>query len=343
MRIRGLAVLATAAMILGSGGARDRTILRVALKLAAADVDALTKAGYEVLTVAHDQSWADVVAPPSKRLKHLTILAERPVDGSYRPDRAYKTPATVEAALRDYAQRFPRLVTLRSIGKSGEGRDIWAVKLTADGYADLITKPVVLFNAMHHAREVMSTEVALDTIDYLLARYGKEEDATRWLDETEVWVLPMLNVDGNNRVWTQDAMWRKNTREGHGTDINRNYPFQWKACDGSSGDPGDETYRGTGPASEPETRAMMAFVTEIRPVFDISYHSYGEYVLYPYGCRGQRADAAEVEAIGKELAARLPSDAGPGHYKAGSWPTIPSTWMSSAAPPTSSPAKCPDL
>lgn len=69
-----------------------------------------------------------------------------------------------------------------------------------------------------------------------------------------------------------------------GTDLNRNYGYRWACCGGSSGDPASETYRGPAPFSAPETDAVRRFV-EARPHLRtaISYHSYGDQVLYPYG------------------------------------------------------------
>jgi hypothetical protein len=68
----------------------------------------------------------------------------------------------------------------------------------------------------------------------------------------------------------------------------------------------------------------MRLVEQIQPVFSISYHSYSELVLYPYGCNGQRAEAYEViEPIGQNLAGRLRSDDGQGTYAAGtSWEVL---------------------
>ena len=101
-------------------------------------------------------------------------------------------------------------------------------------------------------------------------------------------------------------MWRKNTRNGHGVDLNRNYPYGWNSCKGSSASTGAQDYRGTEPASEPETKAMMDFVATIKPVFDISYHSYSEIVIYPYGCRPNRTPTEEaVEIIGKEIGKKI--------------------------------------
>ena len=131
-------------------------------------------------------------------------------------------------------------------------------------------EPAILYNSMHHAREVMTPEIGIDMVEYLLTRYGSDEKVTKWVNENEIWVVPMLNVDGNNRVWSGDSMWRKNTRNSYGVDINRNYPHEWGACNGSSGSTWSQTYRGSA-ASEPETRYLMGLVANIKPVFDISY------------------------------------------------------------------------
>jgi hypothetical protein len=107
-------------------------------------------------------------------------------------------------------------------------------------------------------------------------------------------------------MWTEDSMWRKNTRDGHGVDINRNYPYAWNSCNGSSARTGADDYRGTSAGSEPETQAMMNFVADIKPVFNISYHSYSEIVIYPFGCKPSRTPAEEaVEAIGIEIAKKI--------------------------------------
>ncbi len=239
-------------------------------------------------------------------------------------DTSYKTPEKIEALLKDFAQKYPELTELVDAGKSLEGRSIWALKIT-DKTAPAGTKPAILFNGMHHAREVMTPEIPLDIADYLLSHYKDDARVKHWVDANEIWVLPMLNVDGNNIVWNTDNYWRKNAREGYGVDINRNYPYAWSKCNGSSGQKWSETYRGSKAASEPETQTLMNLVAKIRPVIDISLHSYSELVLYPYGCKGQRALTKKVvEGLGKQLADLLPSDEREGqNYTAGTpWETL---------------------
>lgn len=220
------------------------------------------------------------------------------------PDDEYKTSEEIYSLLKEFSTAFPEITKLVSIGKSLEGRDIWAIKISDNAKLDESeVEPSVLFNGMHHAREVMTPEVALDIIEQLIEGHNSGDLKVQgWINSMEIWVMPMFNVDGNNKMWTADRWWRKNTRDGHGVDLNRNYPTTWDSCNGSSGWPGSQTYRGASPASEPETQAMMDFVGKIRPVFNISYHSYSEIVIYPLGCSSLRTGTKEiVEGIGKEI------------------------------------------
>ena len=227
------------------------------------------------------------------------------------PDREYKNPEEIETFLKEIHARYKDLTKLVSIGKSLEGRDIWALKISDEPLKDDLTEPSVLFNSMHHAREIMTPEVSIDIIEYLLLNYNQKPDVTSWVNNTQIWVMPMFNVDGNNKMWNHDSYWRKNTRGGYGVDLNRNYPTGWNSCNGSSGSQSSQTYRGPNPASEPETQAMMAFIKNTRPVFDISYHAYSELVIYPYGCGKKRTQTKEVvEKIGKKVAHLLDYEPG---------------------------------
>jgi carboxypeptidase T len=227
------------------------------------------------------------------------------------PDPEYQNPQEIEAHVKRYANEYPELTKLVEVGNSIEGRKIWAIKISDNADQRETSEPVTMFNSMHHAREVMTPEISLDIIDYLLTRYNSDEKVRHWVDSNEIWIIPMFNVDGNNRMWTQDSMWRKNARESYGVDLNRNYPVGWNSCNGSSGSRFSQTYRGTSAASEPETQAMMRFVSDIKPVFNISYHSYSELVLYPYGCSPSRTATREVvEAIGSEMGRLLNYTAG---------------------------------
>ncbi len=248
-------------------------------------------------------------------LRSLKVLAKREL---LAPDSAYKKPSDVEQFLLSTEQAYPDLAVVESIGKSVEGRNIYAIHLS--NHKIRSPKPSVLFDAMHHAREIMTPEVALDIVDYLTKNYATNDQVKKWMDSYSIWVVPMVNPDGNNEVWTSQSMWRKNNQGGYGVDINRNYPYAWNSCNGSSGSKSSETYRGDKPASEPETNALMDLAKKINPIFNVSYHSTSEIVIYPFGCNPKHIPAPDqktYEEVGKELAKRLVRDSGSGSYKAG--------------------------
>lgn len=255
-------------------------------------------------------------APTSLKQK---ILRARRIP--FAPDSQYKRPEDIQRILEQVELEYPHLAQLEIIGQSHEGRDIYAIKLTNKFFIPSAgEKKTILFDAMHHAREVMTPEVALDIIDYLTKNFQTDTKVQKWLSENEVWVVPMVNPDGNARVWGNSSMWRKNTRGGYGVDVNRNYPHDWNTCNGSSGSQSNETYRGPSPASEPETKALMDLAGRIKPKFNISYHSFSEIVIYPYGCSPKRipnGDRQMYEQIGNELASLLQRDSGQGTYRAG--------------------------
>ena len=101
------------------------------------------------------------------------------------------------------------------------------------------------------------------------------------LSGTQLWVIDTVNPDGLR------AHTRKNA---HGVDLNRNFPYRWRGnVPHSSG-----YYPGPRPASEPETRAVMAFVRRIEPEISIWYHQPWGAVL---ACHGSPRIGAEYAKL----------------------------------------------
>jgi hypothetical protein len=117
------------------------------------------------------------------------------------------------------------------------------------------------------------------------------------VNSREIYILFDVNPDGGEYDHSPSGYyvnWRKDRRPNEGsaevgTDPNRNWSYQWGCCGGSSGDPSSRTYRGPYPFSSPETDAVRSFVEsrviggEQQITALVSIHSYGEYVLWPYG------------------------------------------------------------
>ena len=98
--------------------------------------------------------------------------------------------------MRDYARAYPDWVTLESIGKSIEGRDIWVVTVNNRKTGDDRSKPAMYIDGNIHANEVQGAETALYTVDFLVKNYGRLEQVTELLDRAAFYVIPMVNPDG---------------------------------------------------------------------------------------------------------------------------------------------------
>ena len=132
-------------------------------------------------------------------------------------------------------------VEARQIGTSVGGRPITAVRRGEVGGR------VVLVIGVIHGDEAAGALI-VDRLGQLDVPAG-----------VDLWLVPSMNPDGQADVDRHNA---------NQVDLNRNFPYKW----GPIGSPGDGQYAGTGPASEPETQAMVAFIDEIRPDLVIWYH-----------------------------------------------------------------------
>ncbi|MCB0394315.1 MAG: zinc carboxypeptidase [Bdellovibrionales bacterium] len=235
-------------------------------------------------------------------------------------DARYYNSGTVDARLTELEGLYPEIAQKVEIGRTLKDKPIYALKISDDVQTNDPSEPKVLFNSMHHAREVMTTEVVMSIAESLLSGYQVDQKLTDYVDNAEIWLVPMVNPDGNDLVWSRDRMWRKNARGDYGVDINRNYPFRWGDCRGSSSYKYAQDYRGESVASEPETNVMMNLAKAIMPVTDISFHSFGELVLYSFGCQDESTNLplyVELAELGNSIGRSLPKESSGGTYTTG--------------------------
>jgi hypothetical protein len=98
--------------------------------------------------------------------------------------------------LQGWAEEYPALYAIESIGRSYEGRDIWLATVTNTETGPAAEKPAFLVEANIHAIEVTGCTAALHLLDRLLTGYGSDPKVTRALDTRAFYVIPRLNPDG---------------------------------------------------------------------------------------------------------------------------------------------------
>jgi hypothetical protein len=250
----------------------------------------LSRAGVDVTGSHHRLGFVDVYTTPEERDRLLIRHADRIRTIGHLSTRQplalsdYTDPAEMSAFLDQVEMDYPDIAMKVTIEDTlFEGHSIYAMKFS-DNVAVDEDEPTYLMDGQMHAREVMTAEVQMDAIDWLTSNYGTDADVTRWVDGMEIWIVPVVNPDGAAHMHTGNSMWRTNRHPGCGVDLNRNNSWSYRQCLGSSDQCGAEDFHGSGPASEPETMAMDALMAELRPMYYINYHSFGEYIVWPGGC-----------------------------------------------------------
>ncbi|HLF41724.1 MAG TPA: M14 family metallopeptidase, partial [Acidimicrobiia bacterium] len=287
------------------------------LRAGAPLVERLVRHGYDVAATraAPGGLEADLVLSPAEHARlteqGLPLTRWRSADGrtvldlvrqaasrGYTVWRSYDEPGGLREEMEELARTHPDLVQLKEIGRSGEGRPILALRVTA-GAPDVAdgSRPAVLHLSLQHAREWISGEVNRRLLRSYVEGYGTDPQVTALVDSRELWFVPVANPDGYERTFDGDRLWRKTTRDNNGdgrvtladgVDLNRNFPDHWGFDPEGSSDRGDsQSYRGPAEASEPETQAIVGLMGRIPFRFLVNYHSYGRLLLYPFGWQEQ--------------------------------------------------------
>ena len=237
-------------------------------------------------------------------------------------DAAYHNYAELTAEVNAAVAAYPSIAAKRVLGRTYEGRDIVAVKIS-DNVGTDETEPEILYDANHHAREHLTVEMSLYLLRLYTQSYASDSRIRSVVNSREIWIIPSVNPDGSEYDVATGSYrsWRKNrqpngTSRYVGTDLNRNYGYKWGCCGGSSGSTSSDTYRGTAAFSAPETKAVRDFVNsrvvggrqQIRAAMD--FHTYSELVLWPFGhttantTTGMTADQQSTFAtLGRQMAA----------------------------------------
>jgi carboxypeptidase T len=233
----------------------------------------------------------------------------------------FHTYAEVAADVAATAAAHPAIVSSFSIGKSYQGRELWAVKISDNVGVDE-AEPEVLYDGGTHADEHMGVEMTLRIMHWLVNGYGSDTRITNIVNSREIWIVFLVNPDGAEYDigGGKFHFWRKNRQPtpgttAIGTDLNRNFGYRWGLEGRTSRNPRAITYHGPRAWSAPETRAMRSFLAsrviggrqQIRAA--ITFHEAGRLVMWPYGYTlvnipgdMTRDDHAALVALGRHMA-----------------------------------------
>lgn len=226
------------------------------------------------------------------RLRDADSWKDEGLDRAFDYQNSYGRYDPIIQQYEDWRAQYPQFVSRTQIGTSINGRAIWAYRIWNPWGFQVNDPPAktIFFQGVQHAREWVATSVPMFITDMTLRRMGTTATFGRLMHKFQLVVIPVANPDGYEYSWTNDRYWRKNRRNNgsgsFGVDLNRNWATGWGG-EGSSGNRDSEVYRGTAAFSEPETRAIRDYANAIHatnPIVGfIDFHSYGQYILWPWG------------------------------------------------------------
>ena len=206
---------------------------------------------------------------------------------------SFKTYEQIGSEITAVEVAHPDIVDVFSIGRSYEGRELYAAKISDNVTVDE-GEPEVLIDALHHANEHATVAQALDLLHTLADGYGVDSAITSLVNERVVWIVFAVNPDGLAHEFSENGPWnwRKNRQPtpgstSIGTDLNRNYGAYWRCCNAGVRNPASRAYAGPARFSAPETAAMRDFIASRvidgvqRITIYLSLHAAGRYISWP--------------------------------------------------------------
>lgn len=161
-------------------------------------VSQLKSLGYQLILLDHDVL-----------LNTLDSLASDHLIGT-----SYHSYEAVTFILDSLANLYPAICEVISIGQTVEEREMWAVHIT-DNPGIEEAEPEIKLVANIHGDEMISQEMMLIFIEYLLQNYISNNRVQQFINHLDIWIVPNMNFDGSQELRRSNANY---------IDLNRNFP-----------------------------------------------------------------------------------------------------------------------
>ena len=170
--------------------------------------------------------------------------------------------------LHGIAAKCPHITRVYTIGYSVKKQPLMVIEISDNPGIHEPGEPEFKYVANMHGNEVTGRETLLHLIQTMCDEYGTNERITKLVDTTRIHILPCMNPDGYVRAHVGDVQGILGRSNGHRVDLNRNFPDRF---------PGR-----TQPHREPETLAVMNWITQYPFVLSANLHNGALVANYPY-------------------------------------------------------------
>uniref|UniRef100_F1LPC6 Carboxypeptidase D n=2 Tax=Rattus norvegicus TaxID=10116 RepID=F1LPC6_RAT len=173
----------------------------------------------------------------------------------------------MEIFLRRFANEYPNITRLYSLGKSVESRELYVMEISDNPGVHEPGEPEFKYIGNMHGNEVVGRELLLNLIEYLCKNFGTDPEVTDLVRSTRIHLMPSMNPDGYEKSQEGDSISVVGRNNSNNFDLNRNFPDQFVPI--------------TDP-TQPETIAVMSWVKAYPFVLSANLHGGSLVVNYPY-------------------------------------------------------------
>ncbi|XP_007452530.1 PREDICTED: carboxypeptidase D, partial [Lipotes vexillifer] len=173
----------------------------------------------------------------------------------------------MEIFLRRFANEYPNITRLYSLGKSVESRELYVMEISDNPGVHEPGEPEFKYIGNMHGNEVVGRELLLNLIEYLCKNFGTDPDVTDLVLNTRIHLMPSMNPDGYEKAQEGDSISVVGRNNSNNFDLNRNFP--------------DQFIQITDP-TQPETIAVMSWMKAYPFVLSANLHGGSLVVNYPF-------------------------------------------------------------
>ncbi|XP_040578082.1 carboxypeptidase D [Lepeophtheirus salmonis] len=179
-------------------------------------------------------------------------------------------------SLVDLEKEYPSLSNTFQIGRSVRGQKILGIRISEGLHigSRKKLKPMVKLLANMHGNEPVGRELLLYFASYILGSYGIDDRLTKFINTTDLWIVPTINPDGFARA-SEGACEGGGYKEGRFNegrkDLNRDFPT-WMDIEKINLEEGRQT----------ETKSLIQFILNYPFVLSANFHDGAVLVNYPW-------------------------------------------------------------
>lgn len=188
-------------------------VVRDLIQTGSAEVDHVSSEGFELFAAKGLMDYLDSKNIPYMNMKQFKAVLDD-----------YPTHAEMTKKLKAAQAKNPGIIKLFSIGKSIQGQELWVVKISDNVDIDEV-EPEFKYISSMHGDEITGREMTTFLIEEIAEKYGKDQEITDLVNNSEIYIMPSMNPDGSALRQRANA---------NSADLNRNFPDIMRDTSGSS-------------------------------------------------------------------------------------------------------------